>query len=116
MAVPDIEFENIMNIYNQGLETTQIESVMFGHIGDNHIHVNLLPKTMEEYIAGKKLYVEWSRKVVKVGGTVSAEHGIGKIKVDFLKEMYGEEVVGMMHAVKTLFDPLGILNKGNLFG
>ena len=50
-----------------------------------------------------------------MGGTVSAEHGVGKIKRDFLLAMYGEEGVAQMAAVKRALDPAGILGRGNLF-
>ena len=50
-----------------------------------------------------------------MGGTVSAEHGVGKLKVPFLKLMYGEEGLRQMKAVKRIFDLNGRLNPGNLF-
>ena len=88
MAVPDDKLEEVMKMYKSDLVEHGFESVMFGHIGDNHIHVNILPRTMEEYYKGKELYAKWADKVLEVGGTVSAEHGIGKLKIDFLEMMY----------------------------
>lgn len=115
MAVPDSRLEQVMDLYNRKLEETGLESVMFGHIGNNHIHVNILPNSCDEYEKGRGLYLEWAREVIKMGGTVSAEHGIGKLKAELLKEMYGEEGIEQMLAVKRLFDPAGLLNKGSLF-
>jgi D-lactate dehydrogenase (cytochrome) len=115
MSVPDCELENVMSIYNAGLKAINLEYVIFGHIGNNHVHVNIIPKNMEEYAAGKKLYLDWAQQIVGLGGSVSAEHGIGKIKVPFLKLMYGEAHVAEMKNLKLLFDPNGILNPGNLF-
>lgn len=114
MAVPDHELTNIVNIYNQRLSDLDLESVMFGHIGDNHIHVNILPRDLNDYQKGKELYLEWARTVVGMGGTVSAEHGIGKLKTAFLAEMYGEAGLERFRAVKQVFDPSGRLNPGNL--
>jgi D-lactate dehydrogenase (cytochrome) len=53
--------------------------------------------------------------VVAHGGSVSAEHGIGKLKRDMLRVMYGEEGIAAMRAVKRTFDSEGRINKGNLF-
>ena len=72
-------------------------------------------KTMEEYNRGKELYLGWAREIIAMGGTVSAEHGIGKLKTAFLQEMYGEEGISQMKALKKIFDPKSLLNKGNLF-
>jgi D-lactate dehydrogenase (cytochrome) len=115
MAVPDAALDRIVDMYNQDLEEKGLDSVMFGHIGNNHIHVNILPHSMDDYLEGKVLYLKWAREAVRLGGTVSAEHGIGKLKTSFLLEMYGEEGVRQMAALKSLFDPMGILNSGNLF-
>ena len=92
-----------------------LDYVMFGHIGDNHVHVNILPRSMQDYNRGKDLYLQWARKVVSVGGTVSAEHGIGKFKVALLREMLGDQGIRQMRDLKRLFDPEGLLNRGNLF-
>ena len=115
MAVPDDKLEWVMELYNRSLEEAGLESVIFGHIGANNLHVNILPNDKEEYQKGKALYLDWAHQIVGVGGTVSSEHGIGKIKTPMLLEMYGEAGVAEMKKVKKLFDPGGILGSGNLF-
>ena len=112
MSVPDAHLETVMAMYDADLADSGLESVIFGHIGNNHVHVNILPRDMEEYDRGKSLYLSWARRVVGLGGAVSAEHGIGKIKAPFLEIMYGEEGVAQMRALKLLFDPEGALNPG----
>lgn len=115
MSVPDSELENVMRIYRDGLADAGLEYVIFGHIGNNHVHVNILPRSMAEYETGKALYRDWARHVVAMGGSVSAEHGIGKIKTEFLELMYGDEGIRKMQQLKQLLDPSGLLNRGNLF-
>lgn len=115
MAVPDHELLAVVNMYNQRLADSGLEAVMFGHIGDNHIHVNILPRDMGDYHRGKSLYLDWAREVVRLGGTVSAEHGIGKLKCAYLVEMYGVEGIEKMRSIKRIFDPSGKLGIGNMF-
>lgn len=115
MAVPDEYLEAIMELYNTSISKAHLESVMFGHIGNNHIHVNIIPHSMEDYNAGKELYNIWASRVIEMGGTVSAEHGIGKLKTQLLLEMYGEKGIAEMKQLKALFDPDMRLNRGNLF-
>jgi D-lactate dehydrogenase (cytochrome) len=50
-----------------------------------------------------------------VGGTISAEHGIGKLKRQYLRQLYGDEHLQEMAALKRAFDPAGILGRGNMF-
>ncbi len=115
MAVPEDRIDDAMRLYCDGLENSGLEYVKFGHIGDNHIHVNVIPKDEAEYVSAKELFLGWARAVIAMGGTVSAEHGIGKVKVAFLREMYGDKGIEEMRAVKKSFDPDGLLNRGNLF-
>jgi D-lactate dehydrogenase (cytochrome) len=115
LAVPDERLGEVVALYHDGLDEAGLDFVMFGHIGNNHIHVNIIPRTMEEYDRGKALYLAWAGKVVAMGGTVSAEHGIGKLKTAMLLEMYGEQGIEEMRRVKRLFDPEWRLSPGNLF-
>lgn len=115
MSVPDAQLEAAIAMYDAGLKASGLESVVFGHIGNNHVHVNILPNSMDEYDKGKSLYLAWAKQIVEWGGSVSAEHGIGKIKVPFLELMYGPSAIAEMRALKAVFDPSGILNPGNLF-
>ena len=114
MAVPDSKLNKVLAMYNHSLQKEKLQSVMFGHIGDNHIHVNILPRTMQEYSRGKELYKKWAQEVIKMGGTISAEHGIGKLKKDLHKKMFGLEAIEKMKALKKIFDPQNKLNPKNL--
>ena len=115
MAVPDNQLETMMKFYRETIRESGLDSVTFGHIGNNHLHVNLLPKSKEEFDQAWVLYRRWVEKIIQLGGTVSAEHGIGKIKVPFLEMMYGSKVVEEMRALKLALDPANILGRGNIF-
>jgi len=115
MSVPDDCLEKVMQLYRADLAAAGLEHVIFGHIGNNHVHVNILPRDMDELAQGKALYLEWAEKVVAMGGSVSAEHGIGKIKVPLLKKMFGPDGIAAMQQIKLKFDPEERLNPGNLF-
>jgi D-lactate dehydrogenase (cytochrome) len=79
------------------------------------MHLNILPKTEEEYLKGKKIYNTICEKAVELGGTISAEHGIGKLKTEYFKLMYGEEVIKKMAELKKALDPKLILGSGTIF-
>ena len=115
MAVPDCELAKVLAMYRSGLEAAGLEYVIFGHIGNSHVHVNILPRSLADYDRGKDLYLQWARAVIGMGGTISAEHGVGKFKVALLREMLGEKGIAEMREVKRAFDPAGVLNRGNLF-
>jgi D-lactate dehydrogenase (cytochrome) len=87
---------------------------MFGHIAENHLHVNLLPKTEEELVQGEKLAQELAEEAVRLGGTVSAEHGIGKMKRSLLKIVFSDTEINQMLSIKRALDPNLILCPGNM--
>jgi D-lactate dehydrogenase (cytochrome) len=92
-----------------------LDYVIFGHIGDNHLHVNILPETSADYQKGRELYLAWALDIVKLGGTVAAEHGIGKLKAPMLEIMFNSHDIDGMRALKQVFDPELQLNPGNLY-
>ncbi len=115
MAVPDGRLHQVMALYRAGLAREGLESAVWGHIGNNHLHVAVLPRDMAEYDRAQALIREWAGVISGWGGAVSAEHGIGKSKRALLEIMYGPEQVAAMAAVKKVFDPKGLLSPGNLF-
>ncbi len=115
ISVPNRHMREMMTFYVQRMEESGLDYVIFGHIGDNHPHVNILPHDPEELSRGKDMYLEFSKKAVELGGSVSAEHGIGKLKRDLLRVMYGDEGIEEMRNVKRSLDPRGIMNPGNMF-
>ncbi|MBN2451120.1 MAG: FAD-binding oxidoreductase [Lentisphaeria bacterium] len=115
MAVPDEGLEGVLALYRSALDRAGLHYVVFGHIGDNHLHVNILPRDPAEYAAGRRLYEGFARDVVAMGGSPAAEHGIGKLKTSFLTILFGPEGLAEMRAVKAVFDPESRLGVGTLF-
>ncbi len=115
MAVPDRHLKEVMAMYHRDLEALGLEYAIWGHVGNNHVHVNVLPRTAEEHGRTKALYLEWAKTISQLGGSVSAEHGVGKLKAGFLRVMYGDDAISQMTALKRAFDPKGLLGVGNLF-
>jgi D-lactate dehydrogenase (cytochrome) len=115
MAVPDKAFAEMLRFYQDNLRGTDLRYTIFGHIGDNHVHVNILPRNDMEAAKAWEIYHRFIQRAVAVGGTISAEHGIGKLKRDYLVELYGAAHIREMAALKKAFDPAGILGRGNIF-
>ncbi len=115
IAVPEKAFGEMLEFYKYKLSFSEIEYVIFGHIGESHLHVNMLPKTEKEFTKSKNIYMEFVKKAVCLGGTVSAEHGIGKLKHAYLEAMYGRKNIEQMAMLKKSLDPACILGLDNIF-
>jgi len=117
IAVPEDKFREMFNYYNTEIKqrAADLFFIKFGHIGENHLHVNVLPKSEPELELAKEIIMAFVVKAVSLGGTVSAEHGIGKIKHPYLKTMYGESGINEMLRIKNVFDPNHILGINNIF-
>ena len=95
------------------------EIIWFGHIGDGNLHLNILKP---ENLSQADFYARChgvSRQVFEVvqryGGTISAEHGVGLLKKDYLPYSRSAAEIALMRAIKHSFDPKGILNPGKIF-
>ncbi|UAW98839.1 FAD-binding oxidoreductase [Halopseudomonas nanhaiensis] len=95
------------------------EIVWFGHIGDGNLHLNILkPETMakEEFFAKCATVNKWVFEIVqKYNGSISAEHGVGMTKRDYLTYSRSEAEIAVMKSIKAVFDPNGIMNPGKIF-
>ena len=115
IAVPADKFLDMMNFYVDAFKKEPLSHLIFGHIGEDHLHVNILPKSPGEVKKAEELSLAFIKKGISMGGTVSAEHGIGKLKHRYLQEMYGEGGIREMARIKKAFDPNCILGLDNIF-
>ena len=115
MAVPDDAFPGLFRLYQDTLRESGLRYTIFGHIGDNHVHVNILPRDDTEGERARDLYVHFLKHAAAVGGTLSAEHGVGKLKREYLRLFYSDDQLRALASVKRALDPNGILGRGNIF-
>jgi len=115
-AVPAERNREMLAFYRERLEADfSGKYVIYGHIGDAHLHVNMLPESQADSERGMELMEEFARRAVELGGTVSAEHGLGKRKRKLLEIQYPPDAIQAMKDVKTRFDPNWLLGRGTLF-
>ena len=115
IAVPEHKFREMYGFYRNIMKTEKLHTIIFGHIGENHLHFNIFPSGDEEKARAMQIYEICVKKALSLGGTVAAEHGIGKIKHKWLGIMYGEEGLREMVRIKKIFDPDCILGPDNIF-
>jgi D-lactate dehydrogenase (cytochrome) len=114
MAVPDGFLRATVGMYRSAIKMAGLESAVWGHAGNNHLHVNILPRNKNEFERGKLIIAEWAKRVSEIGGTISAEHGVGKLKRDALRIMYGDPHIREMSSLKRALDPKWLLGCGNI--
>lgn len=131
-AVPSTVFDKFLAMLKQkGDEYTEYQQakkpftsdkigyVIYGHIGNDHLHLNFLPRDQEELHKAEAMYLDMAKEVVKLGGTISAEHGVGKKYYGgkpYIWYMIGDTGIDELKKVKSILDPANILNIGNIIG
>ncbi len=90
------------------------QAVIYGHAGNGHPHQNFVARDTRELATIEEVVERTLKNVLAMGGTVAAEHGIGKIKRRWLPLQMNPLQIAMMTAVKRELDPLGILAPGNI--
>ena len=95
------------------IKNKNIEYLLFGHLGDCHLHFHLIPNTHNEKDA-----IDCYHEIIKLssdlGGVYSAEHGTGKRKRQDFIDCYGQDAVKQIIVCKEAFDPNFLLNTGNV--
>ncbi|MBV9223619.1 MAG: FAD-binding oxidoreductase [Acidobacteriaceae bacterium] len=115
-AVPIGRNRELYRYYRQRCsELFPDQYTIFGHIGDANVHVNLLPNTPKDAERAEELMEDFARYVVSLGGTIAAEHGVGKHKTNLLQLMYSPEEIEVMRDVKRKLDPNWLLGRGTIF-
>ncbi|MFP4529251.1 MAG: FAD-binding oxidoreductase [Candidatus Kapaibacterium sp.] len=114
IAVPDKYIYDLYKFIQNKISGSGLDFAIWGHIGNSHIHANVFAG-QDELSRGYEFYDQCIAKALDFGGTVSAEHGIGKIKKKYLRQMFGERGIREMRDIKKIIDPKNLLGRGNLF-
>jgi len=114
VVVPVSRIPQLIERLDQLAVESGITIVNFGHAGNGNIHVNLLtdPDDPEKMQRAQQALDAMFGLVLKLGGTISGEHGVGLEKRDFVAREIDPATLELMHAVRRQFDPKGILNPG----
>ncbi len=114
-AVPAALSRDLFDYINNIALKYALHHVVFGHIGNSHYHANFFARNEEEERKALAACGEIVKFSIENGGTISAEHGIGKIKREYLQMLFGNAGIEIMKQVKRALDPSAILCPGNIF-
>ncbi|MFN3306868.1 MAG: FAD-binding oxidoreductase [Candidatus Kapaibacteriota bacterium] len=115
VAVNDWVFKNYFHQVLSKLEKSNLQYFIWGHFGNSHIHLNIIPRNHCEDSLARKIFDWHVQTAIQLGGTYSAEHGTGKLKRKYLEWMYGKDLVEKMKNIKLAFDPKNLIGRGTLF-
>jgi FAD/FMN-containing dehydrogenase len=116
-CVPLERLTDYLSFIRAAAKNAGIPVVIFGHAGDGHLHVNLLPDVSDPgwEEAVRALLFEVTDEVLRLGGTTAGEHGDGRLRAGLVERVYGGEVMTLLLQVKDAFDPGHMLNPGTIF-
>jgi glycolate oxidase len=116
-TVPRSKLAEMVEQVNVIANKYNVEICTFGHAGDGNLHPTCLTdeRDKEEIARVEQAFEEIFHAAIKLGGTVTGEHGVGLAKAKYLELKVGSEGMELMRRVKHAFDPLGIMNPGKIF-
>ena len=115
VAVPRGQLIEMIRAVRRIGEKHGFPTASYGHAGDGNLHVNLLFRGADERAQGEAAIDEVIETAIRLGGTITGEHGVGLAKRRFLRKEQGEAVVALQKRLKRAFDPDDLLNPGKIF-
>jgi FAD/FMN-containing dehydrogenase len=113
-CVPLPRLGEYVRFLRETADAQDLTVVIFGHAGDGNVHVNVLPELSRRGWTErvKVLFEAVNAEILRLGGTLSGEHGDGRLRAGWLERQYGPDVLELFRGIKTQFDPHGIFNPG----
>jgi glycolate oxidase len=116
-VVPRFELPKLLKKVKELSATYGFRPVCYGHAGDGNLHVNIVKDQLSDKEWNEKLpfaIKELFEEVVKLGGTISGEHGIGLVQIPYMEIAFKNGELELMKAIKKVFDPKNLLNPGKV--
>ncbi len=113
-CVPLPRLGEYIRFVRETAEAQDLTVVIFGHAGDGNVHVNVLPELDRRGWTERVtvLFEAVNAETLRLGGTLSGEHGDGRLRAGWLERQYGPDILELFRGIKTQFDPHGIFNPG----
>ena len=117
LVVPKKQIPALINKLKQLVAGYSASIYAFGHLGDGNIHADVSVEKTKEIAASEieKMRREIYETTISLGGTITAEHGVGLSKIPYLSMALDEKQIELMKKIKAIFDPKNILNPGKIF-
>ncbi len=117
VVVPRTRIPDLVGFCETLAERLQLTILTFGHAGDGNLHVNIMTRDQTQCDASKIKQAKRAlfEEVLRLGGTLSGEHGVGNTKSAYISLELDKTSLAVMHSLKKLFDPNAILNPGKIF-
>ncbi len=117
MIVPFDRFGDMMSECRRLFAERDLDYAVWGHISDGNVHPNVLPRSAADVQKGRDAILQLGTAVIAMGGCPLAEHGVGRnpVKQQLLRQLYGDDGVNAMRAIKLSLDPNGSLASGVIF-
>ena len=112
-AVPLENLQRLFSVLNKINKKYKTRSIVYGHAGNGNIHIRLVADRKKIKII-KNIAVQYFEEVIKLGGTITAEHGDGLARSEFIKRQYGTKNYQIFKEIKKFFDPKNVLNPGKI--
>jgi len=112
-AVPLENLQKLFLVLNKINKKYKTRSIVYGHAGNGNIHVRLISNRKKITVI-KNIAIQYFEEVIKLGGTITAEHGDGLARSEFIKMQYGAKNYQVFKEIKKFFDPKNILNPGKI--
>jgi glycolate oxidase len=117
IVVPIDRIADMVSITQKIQKNSGLKIVSFGHAGDGNIHCNIMYRKSDsnESQRAYKAVDQLFEATLRLGGTITGEHGVGITKMKYLPKELGQTQLKLMKGIKNVFDPLNILNPGKIF-
>jgi glycolate oxidase len=115
VVVPRQKIDALLEHVAVTSERDGVRHLTYGHAGDGNLHVNFLWDDESEVPAVERAIESLFREVVRLGGTLSGEHGIGVLKAPYLPLEQSADLITLQRDLKRVFDPQHLLNPGKIF-
>ena len=112
-AVPLEKLSEVFKILKKMNKKFKTKTIVYGHAGNGNVHVRLISDRRQLQTV-KKIAIEYFDEIIKLGGTITAEHGDGLARSEFIKKQYGKKNYKIFREIKHYFDPENVLNPGKI--